>query len=56
MTSSAIEFWQSRKCYFYSKYKQQGRFSRIWQAKFCWAIYRLAIQHEMEAEESDSPR
>jgi hypothetical protein len=48
MTSSAIEFWLSRKSYYYSKYQQQGRFSAIWQAKFCWAIYRLEIQRELD--------
>ena len=48
MTSPGTEFWLSRKCYYYSKYQQQGRFSAIWQAKVYWAIYRLDMQREME--------
>jgi len=51
MTSPGTEFWLSRKCYYYAKYKQAGKFSAIWQAKFCWAIYRLNIQRELEQAE-----
>jgi hypothetical protein len=51
MTSPGTEFWLSRKCYFYSKFQQQGRFSRIWQAKFYMAIYRLSLQCEIEQDE-----
>ena len=51
MTSCAVEFWQARKCYYYAKYKQAGRFSAIWQAKFYWAIYRIGIQRELEQAE-----
>jgi hypothetical protein len=51
MTSCAVEFWQARKCYYFKKFKQLGRFSAIWQAKFYWAIYRLEIQRELEQAE-----
>lgn len=51
MNSPAIEFWQSRKCYYYSKYQQQGRYSAIWQAKFCWVIYRIHQLNQLEADD-----
>ena len=51
MTSPGSEFWLSRKCYYYAKYKQAGKFSAIWEAKFCWAIYRIAFQLELEQAE-----
>ena len=54
MTICAVEFWQARKCYYYAKYKQAGRFSAIWEAKFYWAIYRLDIQRELEQNDCDS--
>ncbi len=56
MFCSGAEFWLMRKCYYLKKFKQQGRFSAIWEAKFYWAIYRLAIQRELEAEDSDFMR
>jgi hypothetical protein len=45
----AVQFWLARKCYFRKKLKQQGRFAAIWEAKFCWAIYRMNLQLELEA-------
>jgi hypothetical protein len=51
MTSPGSEFWQFRKCYYYSKFQQQGRFSAIWEAKFYMAIYRLSLQCEIEQDE-----
>jgi hypothetical protein len=54
MTSCAVELWKARKCYYYAKYKQAGKFSKIWQAKFYWAIYRIHLIRELEQNDSDS--
>jgi hypothetical protein len=42
--SEATTFLRSRMCYYHTKFKQQGRFSAIWQQKRHSAMDRLRTE------------